>query len=71
MEAHGHGLQYAYHPTKQALMMETERPIALREAIMACRIGGITSARTHREGRKRPVDGNHPSDAVAGCGEGL
>jgi threonine dehydrogenase-like Zn-dependent dehydrogenase len=45
MEAngHAHGLQYAYDRTKQALMLETDRPIALREAIMACRNGGTLS----------------------------
>jgi threonine dehydrogenase-like Zn-dependent dehydrogenase len=43
LEAHGHGATYAYDRTKQALMLETDRPIALREAIMACRNGGIVS----------------------------
>jgi threonine dehydrogenase-like Zn-dependent dehydrogenase len=43
MEAHGHGVTYAYDRTKQALMLETDRAIALREAIMACRNGGIVS----------------------------
>ena len=43
MEAHGHGLEYLYDRTKQALMLETDRPIALREAIMACRNGGTVS----------------------------
>jgi len=43
MEAHAHGLMYAYDRTKQAMMMETDRPIALREAIMACRSGGTVS----------------------------
>jgi threonine dehydrogenase-like Zn-dependent dehydrogenase len=43
MEAHSPGLQYAYDRTKQALMLETDRPIALREAIMACRNGGTVS----------------------------
>ena len=43
MEAHGHGAIYAYDRTKQALMLETDRPIALREAILACRNGGIVS----------------------------
>jgi threonine dehydrogenase-like Zn-dependent dehydrogenase len=43
MEAHGNGFEYAYDRTKQALMMETDRPIALREAIMACRNGGTVS----------------------------
>jgi threonine dehydrogenase-like Zn-dependent dehydrogenase len=43
MEAHGHGPIYAYDRTKQALRLETDRPIALREAILACRNGGIVS----------------------------
>jgi threonine dehydrogenase-like Zn-dependent dehydrogenase len=44
MEAHGgHGIVYAYDRVKQALMAETDRPIALREAIMACRNGGTVS----------------------------
>ncbi|MBV8855760.1 MAG: glutathione-dependent formaldehyde dehydrogenase [Acidobacteria bacterium] len=46
LEAHGagaHGFEYIYDRTKQALMMETGRPIALREAIMACRNGGTVS----------------------------
>ena len=33
MEAHGHPAMYAYDRTKQALMLETDRPLALREAI--------------------------------------
>jgi threonine dehydrogenase-like Zn-dependent dehydrogenase len=43
LEAHGHGLEYAIDRTKQALMVESDRPIALREAIMACRNGGTIS----------------------------
>ncbi|MBV9928823.1 MAG: glutathione-dependent formaldehyde dehydrogenase [Acidobacteria bacterium] len=46
LEAHGtgaHGFEYMYDRAKQALMMETDRPIALREAIMACRNGGTVS----------------------------
>jgi threonine dehydrogenase-like Zn-dependent dehydrogenase len=43
MEAHGHGFSYAYDRTKQALKLETDRPIALREAIMSCRNGGRIS----------------------------
>jgi threonine dehydrogenase-like Zn-dependent dehydrogenase len=39
----GHGIVYAYDRAKQALMAETDRPIALREAIMACRNGGTVS----------------------------
>jgi threonine dehydrogenase-like Zn-dependent dehydrogenase len=40
-EAHGHG--YAYDRAKQAVMLESDRPIAFREALMACRKGGIVS----------------------------
>ena len=43
MEAHAPGLQYAYDRAKQAMMLETDRPLALREAIMACRNGGTVS----------------------------
>jgi threonine dehydrogenase-like Zn-dependent dehydrogenase len=43
MEAHGHTAIYAYDRAKQALMLETDRPIALREAIMACKNGGTVS----------------------------
>jgi threonine dehydrogenase-like Zn-dependent dehydrogenase len=42
-EAHGHALVYAYDRTKQALMLETDRPIALRECIRACKNGGTVS----------------------------
>jgi hypothetical protein len=43
MEAHYHGPSYAYDRVKQALRLETERPFALREAIMSCRSGGTVS----------------------------
>jgi threonine dehydrogenase-like Zn-dependent dehydrogenase len=43
MEAHGHGPTWMYDRTKQALRMESDRPIALREAIRACRSGGVVS----------------------------
>ncbi|MFN2565164.1 MAG: zinc-dependent alcohol dehydrogenase, partial [Gemmatimonadaceae bacterium] len=44
MEAHTHhAALYAYDRTKQAVGLETDRPIALREAIMACRNGGTVS----------------------------
>ena len=43
MEAHGFGLLGAYDRVKQAMMLETDRPIALREALMACRNGGVVS----------------------------
>jgi threonine dehydrogenase-like Zn-dependent dehydrogenase len=42
-EAHSHGVSYVYDRAKQALMLESDRPIALREAIRACRNGGIVS----------------------------
>ena len=43
LEAHGPPAMYAYDRAKQALMMESDRPLALREAIMACRNGGTVS----------------------------
>jgi threonine dehydrogenase-like Zn-dependent dehydrogenase len=43
LEAHAPGLQYAYDRAKQAVMLETDRPIALREAVTACRNGGTVS----------------------------
>jgi len=43
MEAHGTGIVAAYDQAKQAMMLETDRPLALREAILACRNGGTVS----------------------------
>lgn len=43
LEAHGLGAVGAYDRVKQALGLETDRPVALREAIMACRNGGVVS----------------------------
>ena len=43
MESHTDGPQYAYDRAKQVLKLESDRPIALREAIMAVRNGGIVS----------------------------
>jgi threonine dehydrogenase-like Zn-dependent dehydrogenase len=43
MEAHGHGPMYVYDRAKQAVKLETDRPVALREAIMACKNGGTLS----------------------------
>jgi threonine dehydrogenase-like Zn-dependent dehydrogenase len=43
LEAHMSGPLYYYDRLKQAMMMESDRPIALREAIMACRNGGTIS----------------------------
>jgi threonine dehydrogenase-like Zn-dependent dehydrogenase len=43
MEAHTPGFVGVYDRAKQAVMLETDRPIALREAIIACRNGGTVS----------------------------
>jgi threonine dehydrogenase-like Zn-dependent dehydrogenase len=43
MEAHVPGVVGAYDRVKQTMMLETDRPHALREAIMACRNGGTVS----------------------------
>jgi threonine dehydrogenase-like Zn-dependent dehydrogenase len=45
MEANGHAhfVQYSYDRLKQSVMAETDRPIALREAMLACRNGGTLS----------------------------
>jgi threonine dehydrogenase-like Zn-dependent dehydrogenase len=42
-ESHMPGPLYAYDRFKQMLMLETDRPFALRQAIMACRNGGTIS----------------------------
>jgi threonine dehydrogenase-like Zn-dependent dehydrogenase len=43
MEAHAPGLRGAYDRLKQALRLESDRPIALRQAIMCCKNGGTVS----------------------------
>ena len=43
LEAHSHGPMYAVDRSKQALMLETDRPLALRQAIRCCKNGGIVS----------------------------
>jgi threonine dehydrogenase-like Zn-dependent dehydrogenase len=43
MEAHTPGVVGAYDRVKQAMMLESDRPDALRQAIMACRGGGTLS----------------------------
>ena len=43
MEAHSTGVQYAVDRTKQRLKVAMDRPIAVRDAILACRSGGIVS----------------------------
>jgi threonine dehydrogenase-like Zn-dependent dehydrogenase len=43
MEGHAPGPIGAYDRVKQATMQETDRPVALRQAILACRGGGTIS----------------------------
>ena len=43
MEAHMPGIAGAYDRVKQAMMMETDRPMVLRQVILACRKGGTVS----------------------------
>ncbi|MBV8729930.1 MAG: glutathione-dependent formaldehyde dehydrogenase [Acidobacteriia bacterium] len=43
MEAHGLAADAIYDRAKQAVRLETDRPHALRQAIQACRPGGIVS----------------------------
>jgi threonine dehydrogenase-like Zn-dependent dehydrogenase len=43
MEAHTPGVVGLYDRVKQAMLLETDRPSALRQAIMACRNGGTVS----------------------------
>jgi threonine dehydrogenase-like Zn-dependent dehydrogenase len=43
MEAHGTAIDSVYDRVKQAAMLETDRPHALRQAIQACRKGGTIS----------------------------
>lgn len=43
MEAHGTGLDSLFDQAKQAVRLETDRPTALRQVILACRKGGTVS----------------------------
>jgi threonine dehydrogenase-like Zn-dependent dehydrogenase len=43
LEGHSCGIAGMYDRIKQAMFLETERPIATREAIMCCRKGGTVS----------------------------
>lgn len=43
LEAHGTGVEYAYDKVKQTLRVQLDRPIAVRDAIVACRNAGIVS----------------------------
>jgi threonine dehydrogenase-like Zn-dependent dehydrogenase len=42
-EGHSHGVQYVHDRAKQMMRMQMDRPIALREAILACAPGGTVS----------------------------
>ncbi|HEU4727419.1 MAG TPA: zinc-dependent alcohol dehydrogenase [Kofleriaceae bacterium] len=43
LEAHGEGLPFAYDSLKQKARIQQDRPLAVREAILACRSAGIVS----------------------------
>ena len=43
LEGHAPGLKGAYDKARTMMMLETDRPVALREAIMNCRSGGTIS----------------------------
>ena len=43
LEGHAPGIKGAYDKAKTVMMLETDRPVALREAIMNCRSGGTVS----------------------------
>ena len=43
MEGHAHGFFGTYDRVKKTLRMQTDRPTALRQAILACRNGGTVS----------------------------
>jgi threonine dehydrogenase-like Zn-dependent dehydrogenase len=43
MEASGHGVLFAMDRAKQMARIQMDRPIALRQAIMACKKGGTVS----------------------------
>jgi threonine dehydrogenase-like Zn-dependent dehydrogenase len=43
LEGHAPGIKGAYDKAKTMVMLETDRPVALREAIMNCRSGGTVS----------------------------
>jgi threonine dehydrogenase-like Zn-dependent dehydrogenase len=43
LEGHAPGIAGAYDRVKTAMMLETDRPVALRQAILACRSGGTVS----------------------------
>jgi threonine dehydrogenase-like Zn-dependent dehydrogenase len=43
LEGHSPGLAGAYDKVKTNLFLETDRPVALRQAILACRSGGTVS----------------------------
>src|SRR4030095_13380885 len=43
MEGHAPGILGAQDRAKQALMLESDRAVALRQAILACRSGGTVS----------------------------
>src|SRR4051812_11358047 len=59
MEAHSPGVMFAIDRAKQGLMAESDRPHALRDAIMCCRSGGAVPGGGGESGRmgKCPLGG--------------
>src|SRR3954454_15174235 len=43
VEGHTHGVQYLHDRMKQMMRVQTDRPMALREAILSCKNGGTVS----------------------------
>ena len=43
LEGHSPGIDYVYDKIKTNLFLETDRPVALRQAILSCRSGGTIS----------------------------
>lgn len=43
LEAHDYGIEYVHDKALQTAKLQMDRPIAVRDAIMACRSGGIVS----------------------------
>jgi threonine dehydrogenase-like Zn-dependent dehydrogenase len=64
LEAHAPGPAHYYDRVKQAMMLESDRPYALRQAIMACRNGGTVSV----PGVYGGVDDKFPMGAVMNKG---
>jgi len=70
LEGHAPGVAGAYDKVKTIMMMETDRPVALRQAILACRSGGtvsVTAIRSIAAARRIALasPANSPCEAAA------